>query len=533
MHWFAWWKLCYPKREGGMGFHDFHSFNLAMLAKQTWRLITEPESLCAQVLRAKYYPHGDILKAGPKVGSSFTWQSIFAGVATFKRGYVWRVGNGEKINIWQDPWIPSSPNRKIITPRGASIYTKVSELIDPVSEQWDEEILRSLLSLVNVNRILEIPLHNRGFDDFVACGFSKHGRYTVRSGYHLQWRHQFGASAGQLALPGSSALNPVWKAMWQLKIPSKIKKIIWRTLHGILPLKCILANRHVGTSSECPICHDGPEDILHLLFRCTAAQELWSSLGIHEIIEEAMSGDQSGSVVLEIIPRRGDNSMPGFNDIGLIEVVAITCWYIWWVRRRRMHNEDVPPLFRRKMSILAIAANSARASQPGPTSEVKWTRPPPRHVKLNVDASFFEDSQSGAVGAVLHDYQGQFIAASCKYLPHLSLARMAEAVAMKEGLGLANGKGCGSIIAESDSLETIQACLGNEAWWTEPAAIYANCVDLATLIGQVSFNHCVREANMPAHVIARECFVSKSSCTWDDDPPRFLVSSLTNDVTIL
>jgi hypothetical protein len=30
MHWFAWWKLCYPKNEGGMGFRDFHSFNLAM-----------------------------------------------------------------------------------------------------------------------------------------------------------------------------------------------------------------------------------------------------------------------------------------------------------------------------------------------------------------------------------------------------------------------------------------------------------------------------------------------------------------------
>jgi hypothetical protein len=30
MHWLAWWKLCYPKKEEGIGFRDFHSFNLAM-----------------------------------------------------------------------------------------------------------------------------------------------------------------------------------------------------------------------------------------------------------------------------------------------------------------------------------------------------------------------------------------------------------------------------------------------------------------------------------------------------------------------
>jgi hypothetical protein len=93
-----------PQKEGGMGFRDFHLFNLAMLAKQTWRLINNPKSMCARVLRAKYYSHEDILKAGCIAGSSFTWQSIFMGLATFKRGYVWRVSNGERIDIWQDPW---------------------------------------------------------------------------------------------------------------------------------------------------------------------------------------------------------------------------------------------------------------------------------------------------------------------------------------------------------------------------------------------------------------------------------------------
>jgi hypothetical protein len=184
MHWYAWWKMCYPKREGGMGFRDFQSFNLAMLAKQVWRLIEDPNSLCAKVLRAKYYPDGDILQAGPKTGSSFTWQSILAGLTTFKRGYIWRVGDGEKIDIWNDPWIPSSPNRRIQSQRGHTLLTKVSQLMNE-DGQWDEQIIESIFNSVDVNRILQIPINNQGFSDFIAWGITQHGCFTVRSAYHL------------------------------------------------------------------------------------------------------------------------------------------------------------------------------------------------------------------------------------------------------------------------------------------------------------------------------------------------------------
>ena len=33
MHCMAWWRMCIPKRDGGMGFCDLHSFNLAMLVR--------------------------------------------------------------------------------------------------------------------------------------------------------------------------------------------------------------------------------------------------------------------------------------------------------------------------------------------------------------------------------------------------------------------------------------------------------------------------------------------------------------------
>jgi len=66
MHWLSWERLCSRKEKGGLGYRDLHLFNLAMLARQGWRLIMDPASLCAQVLRAKYYPNGDPLQAVEK-----------------------------------------------------------------------------------------------------------------------------------------------------------------------------------------------------------------------------------------------------------------------------------------------------------------------------------------------------------------------------------------------------------------------------------------------------------------------------------
>jgi len=76
MHWLSWDRLCSRKKKGGMGFRDLHLFNLAMLARQGWRLIMEPDSLCAQVLRAKCFPNGDLLAAKEKPGISYSWRSL-------------------------------------------------------------------------------------------------------------------------------------------------------------------------------------------------------------------------------------------------------------------------------------------------------------------------------------------------------------------------------------------------------------------------------------------------------------------------
>ena len=134
------------------------------------------------------------------------------------------------------------------------------------------------------------------------------------------------------------------------------------------------------------------------------------------------------------------------------------------------------------------------------------------------------------LGQLFGTTKGKFVAVSGKVLPYVATATMAEALAMKEGLVLANRLGCHNIIAESDSIETIEACAGGEMWWTDSAPIYADCVELDFSIEGVIFKHCPREANKAAHEIAKECFLNNISCNWDDKPPSFLLNSIINDV---
>jgi hypothetical protein len=90
--------------------------------------------------------------------------------------------------------------------------------------------------------------------------------------------------------------------LWNLNVPAKIKIFGWRVLHGLLPCRVILANRHIENSGSCPGCNEGCEDIKHLLFLRKRAQDIWQKIGAWQEFQKYIVVDRSGSVVVaEII----------------------------------------------------------------------------------------------------------------------------------------------------------------------------------------------------------------------------------------
>jgi len=116
INWMKWDKLTLHKNRGGLGFRNMEAFNLSMLGKQSWKLLTDSNSLLTRVLKAKYFPRRDFLDAPLGHNPSYTWRSLWSTQALLTMGYRWKIGDGSTLNAWTAPWIRTIPSHKPSTP---------------------------------------------------------------------------------------------------------------------------------------------------------------------------------------------------------------------------------------------------------------------------------------------------------------------------------------------------------------------------------------------------------------------------------
>ena len=120
------------KTISGMGFRDLAMFNDSLLAKQAWWLLHNKTLLFYKVFKAHFFPNSSIMEAVDSRLGSYAWKSILRGRDIIQRGAIWRIGSGEKINIWQQCWLPRKhPPRQPTCPFESFENYTVDLLINP------------------------------------------------------------------------------------------------------------------------------------------------------------------------------------------------------------------------------------------------------------------------------------------------------------------------------------------------------------------------------------------------------------------
>ncbi|XP_016177721.1 uncharacterized protein LOC107620010 [Arachis ipaensis] len=105
IHWIGWKITCRPRAQGGLNFKNLKAFILAMLAKQGWRLLKQPNSLISKVYKSKYYKYTDFLRAEAGNNPSWGWKSVLEGRKVLEKGLLWKIGRGISVRIREDSWV--------------------------------------------------------------------------------------------------------------------------------------------------------------------------------------------------------------------------------------------------------------------------------------------------------------------------------------------------------------------------------------------------------------------------------------------
>jgi hypothetical protein len=385
IQWVNWKKTCKAKSKGGMGFKDLRAFNEAMLAKQGWRLLTNPQSLVARMFKAKYYPRCDFLKAKQTQNGSFSWQSILKASWVLKQGCVWNVGDGRSIDIWEDMWLNHQAGSIIWSKKPEnSPLKKVCDLIYEDTKCWKEQVINQNFYPMEAAQIYTIPITNSNTEDFISWFGTKDGNYSVKSGYHaiMEWKKD----KIDTATSSHDDEETKWKKLWSLVVPPKQTYLIWRTLNNALPVKENLIYRGIRCEPFCTYCGTKIETINHLFLDCEWAKQAWFACPLTINMENLRIKTIYDWIDYMVHTAKKED----------MQVISTVMYSIWLARNdREFNNKHLPPeemVSRAMKNLHEYQANQhARVTERTNRSEVNrhntgWSPPPNTFTKLNVDA---------------------------------------------------------------------------------------------------------------------------------------------------
>ncbi|XP_058768667.1 uncharacterized protein LOC131642444 [Vicia villosa] len=242
---------------------------MAMVAKQGWFIMSQPQALVSRIFKARYFPRTSFFDAKLGFNPSYVWRSMWKATEVLTLGCRWSIGDGSKIKVMEEPWLRGIREGCLSGPQ------KQVPLVVEVKENrllWKEE---------------------------------QNGCYTVRS------RHRIWRNAKKISFNLNT--NENWNNIWNIKAPARAKHLLWRICQGCLPTCKRLRQHHVQCTGACPFCGNNDENDWHVFFECHATYNCWIPAGFSNIIDHIThSFYDIKSLILDICSKENRNTAGKF-----------------------------------------------------------------------------------------------------------------------------------------------------------------------------------------------------------------------------
>ena len=318
----SWDYLCIPKGVGGLGIRDLAIMNEALITGLAWRMLDEPNTLWARILKGKYFPHTSFWRANTQGSKSWTWESILKVRKHLINAVHWQLFDGD-VSIWNEPWCPMWGNIYNFIKNEAmcsNLPIKVSELWLREPKRWNIPLINHLFGPNFANHILQIPLSQSDGQDILIWKPNKSGRWTAQSAYKLihEGAIQKTVSKVNLSLEAKAVIDQIWK---NKKILPRVQMFIWRLMTKNIANAQRVNRRINKIPATCSRCNQVENDE-HLFFHCNFSRAVWfaSPLGIRT---DNLQG--SCAYIVNFI----------FSHMNLSENVDLACYILWHIWKAR------------------------------------------------------------------------------------------------------------------------------------------------------------------------------------------------------
>ncbi|GJX28615.1 putative RNA-directed DNA polymerase [Tanacetum coccineum] len=264
-----WKDVCSMKNQGGLGIKSLNIWNISLIAKHIWNVVSKKDSLWVKWVNAyRLIDRSSNVRNFWDIpvlnDSSWGWRKLLQCRDVLREHFVCRIGDGSQTSVWYDNWLSLGPLSQFISNReiyeaGFSLECKVCEVVFNGEWLWPEGWRGKFPFLFH----LPPPILFKDRRDRVLwrSNDGKVGNFSV--------------SAVWFDLSEVKPKVPWYKLVWFSQNIPRHAFMLWLAINQKLKTQDRLEVWQEVNDIKCSLCGVEPESHDHLFFDCCFSLEIW------------------------------------------------------------------------------------------------------------------------------------------------------------------------------------------------------------------------------------------------------------------